>query len=159
MLFRRKNRQVPGLNTASLPDMIFTVLFFFMIVTHLRDTDVHVDYQLPEGTQVEKLAKNRATAHVFIGSPAGTQQPPTTIQLEDRIVPLAHLAAEIRALRASLTKDEAAQFSVTIKADRRTPMAVVTAVKKELRKIDALKISYSADKPKPADARKRMPKP
>ena len=46
---------------ASLPDLIFTVLFFFMIVTHMRDVEKQVSYQLPSGTEVEKVGhqKNR----------------------------------------------------------------------------------------------------
>ena len=41
-LFNKKKRDIPNLNTAALPDLIFTVLFFFMIVTQLRDTEVKV---------------------------------------------------------------------------------------------------------------------
>ena len=30
-------REMPALNTSSLPDLIFTLLFFFMIVTTMRE--------------------------------------------------------------------------------------------------------------------------
>ena len=58
---KRREREVPGLNTAALPDLIFTVLFFFMIVTHMRQADVKVQYRVPEGTELSRLA-NKATA-------------------------------------------------------------------------------------------------
>ena len=54
-VFRRKKHEMPGLNTAALPDLIFTVLFFFMIVTHMRDVDLQVRYDVPKGTEVRKL--------------------------------------------------------------------------------------------------------
>ena len=49
-------RDVPGLNLASLPDLIFTVLFFFMIVTHMRDVNPKVRYEVPQGTELSKTA-------------------------------------------------------------------------------------------------------
>ena len=64
--FQQKKRKVPGLNTASLPDLIFTVLFFFMIVTHLRSVPVKVKYQTPQGTELKKLTKKSTTTYVFI---------------------------------------------------------------------------------------------
>ena len=50
--FKRREREVPGLNTASLPDLIFTVLFFFMIVTHMRQAELKVQYKVPQGTEL-----------------------------------------------------------------------------------------------------------
>ncbi|MBP5712733.1 MAG: biopolymer transporter ExbD, partial [Prevotella sp.] len=56
--FRKHTRRsVPMLNTASLPDLIFTVLFFFMIVTHMRNESVKVEYEKPQGTELSRLAK------------------------------------------------------------------------------------------------------
>ena len=43
MIFRnRSQRSMPQLNTSSLPDLIFTVLFFFMVVTHMRKTTIKI---------------------------------------------------------------------------------------------------------------------
>ena len=52
-----ENREVPGLNLAAMPDLIFTVLFFFMIVTHMRDVKPKVQYQIPQGSEIEKAIK------------------------------------------------------------------------------------------------------
>ena len=46
--FRKRQHFVPNLNTASLPDLIFTVLFFFMIVTHMRKVAPKVKYRVPQ---------------------------------------------------------------------------------------------------------------
>ena len=67
-MIRRSKREMPGLNTASLPDLIFTVLFFFMIVTHMRTDVMKVRYQTPQGTELSKVKKKSATIHVYIGS-------------------------------------------------------------------------------------------
>ena len=65
-MFKRKDHSVPGLNTASLPDLIFTVLFFFMIVTHMKENQMKVKYQVPEGTKLERLAKKSTISHIYI---------------------------------------------------------------------------------------------
>ena len=68
-MFRRRRRQdVPALNTASLPDLIFTVLFFFMIVTHMRQVTLKVQYQVPAGTELTKLTKKSAVTYIYIGN-------------------------------------------------------------------------------------------
>lgn len=55
-MFTRRQREVPGLNTSSLPDLIFTVLFFFMIVTHMRKATLKVRFQQPQGTEPDATA-------------------------------------------------------------------------------------------------------
>ena len=59
-IFRRSSHEMPGLNLSSMPDLIFTVLFFFMIVTHMRHDDVKVRYEVPAGTEVQKLQQKIA---------------------------------------------------------------------------------------------------
>ena len=67
-IIRKKERQIPALNTSSLPDLIFTVLFFFMIVTHMRSVPVKVAYEAPKGTELAKLAKKSTTAGLLARS-------------------------------------------------------------------------------------------
>ena len=63
-------RQMPQLNTASLPDLIFTVLFFFMVVTHMRTVTLKVSFRVPQGTELTRLTKKTAVSYVYIGRPA-----------------------------------------------------------------------------------------
>ena len=58
---------MPGLNTSALPDLIFTVLFFFMIVTHMRDVELLVHYDVPQGTEVQKLTHKSAVTYIYVG--------------------------------------------------------------------------------------------
>ena len=63
--FKQTARQVPGLNTSSLPDLIFTVLFFFMIVTHMRKVTLKVKYQTPAGTELRNLTKKSTVSYIY----------------------------------------------------------------------------------------------
>ena len=68
MIFdNRVRRSVPQLNTASLPDLIFTVLFFFMVVTHMRQTTIKVEFRMPQGTQLTRLTKKSTVSYIYIG--------------------------------------------------------------------------------------------
>lgn len=149
-MFRRKERQVPGLNTASLPDLIFTVLFFFMIVTHMRQTEMKVQYQVPQGTELEKLTRKSTISYIYIGRPApqyeGMQDAGTQIQLNDKLATPADVASFAATERVHLAPEDQERMTVSIKADRHTPMGIITEVKQALRRAGALKINYSATK-------------
>ena len=70
MIFgNRDRRQMPQLNTASLPDLIFTVLFFFMVVTHMRTVTLKVSFRVPQGTELTRLTKKTAVSYIYIGRP------------------------------------------------------------------------------------------
>lgn len=145
MNLRKHKRRVPELNTSALPDLIFTVLFFFMIVTHMRQTDVKVKVQTPEGTELQKLQKKYATTYIYIGK---DKQGQTQIQLGNDIIPLNALAAAIRKQRSNLPVDEQQYHTVSIKADRDTPLGIIADVKDALREAHSLQISYSATEKK-----------
>ncbi len=150
-MFRRRGPEVPGLNTASLPDLIFTVLFFFMIVTHMREVQVKVKYQVPQGTELERLTKKSAVSYIYIGKPLlpdggkGTPGAETAVQLNDKLADTDDIAAYIAAERARMSPEDLKKMTVSIRADRHTRMGVVTEVKQSLRKAGALKINYSAE--------------
>ena len=147
---RQRERRVPGLNLASMPDLIFTVLFFFMIVTHMRDVDPKVTYQVPQGTELEKEVNKAGLIYIFIGKPVDAQghllSDETRIQMGDRYVTVAEIGDEIAKERNRLSEDDRQRLTVTIRADRDTEMGIINDVKQELRKAGALNINYSAEK-------------
>ena len=147
--FRRQTRHtVPVLNTASLPDLIFTVLFFFMIVTHMRNESVKVDYQKPEGTELTRLVKKSSVIHVHIGTNGQKDQNGHLkyfVQMNDKIIAIEDVADYVKDERARMSPTELEQSIVSIKADKQTPMGIITEVKRSLREAKAYKISYSAD--------------
>lgn len=147
-MFQRKHYAMPGLNTASLPDLIFTVLFFFMVVTHMQKVAVKVQYRAPQGTELTRLTKKSAVTYIYIGRPtAGLQRvacSETRIQLNDKFATAADVADYVSQEKDRMAPEDQQQMTVSIKADRDTRMGVITDVKQALRQAKAYKINYSA---------------
>ena len=148
MNFRKKSHEVPGLNTSSLPDLIFSALFFFMIVTHMRQVTLKVECRMPEGKHLTRLTKKSAVSHIYIGKPTKDQQGKvgvgTQIQLNDKFATSPEVMDYISAEKKRMSPEDQKLMTVSIKADRETKMGVITDVKQALREAKALKISYSA---------------
>lgn len=145
----RRLREVPILNTASLPDLIFTVLFFFMIVTHMRTTTSKVKYALPQGTELKRLVKKSAVTYIYIGR----AMPETTremsaykVQLNNRVGTIGEVASFVANEKKRMNPDDQVKMTVSIKADRSTPMYVINAVKRAVRAGGATRINYSAER-------------
>lgn len=133
--FMRSRRTMPGLNLASMPDLIFTVLFFFMLVTHMRDDNLKVHYEVPAGSEVRKVEQKSAVINLYI-SPEG-------IQIDNRLVAVEGIVPYINEVRKGLSEEHQERLTVSIKADKKTPMGVIGDVKQELQKAFALKVNYS----------------
>ena len=135
---------------AAMPDLIFTVLFFFMIVTHMRDVDPKVQYTVPQGSELTKEVSKHGQVYIFIGKPVDAQgnvvADETRIQMGDRYVAVAEIGQEIEKVRSAMSDDDRQHLTVSIRADRDTEMGIINDVKQELRKVGALNINYSADK-------------
>lgn len=146
--FRRHQHDVPGLNLAAMPDLIFTVLFFFMIVTHMRDVTPQVHYEVPQGTELEKTARKDGVVYLFIGKPIDEQghtlSDETRIQLNDHYVTIGQIGEAIQQERAHMTEEARQHLTVVIRADRDTEMGIINGVKQALRRAGALNINYSA---------------
>ena len=147
---RQRPRTVPALNVASLPDLIFTVLFFFMIVTHMRDVDPKVQYNVPEGTELTKEVNKSGLVYLFIGKPVDAQgrviADEPRIQMDNRYVTVDEIGAEIEKERSRMSEEDRQRLTVSIRADRDTEMGLINDVKQALRKAGALNINYSATK-------------
>ena len=138
-----------GLNMASLPDLIFTVLFFFMIVTHMRDVDLKVHYVVPQGTELQKLGHKGSIVHIYVGrQQAADGTDDFYIQLNDQVATTADIKAFVEQERQRMTADDQARMTVSIKADRDVPMGMIADIKRALQQEYALKINYSATEKK-----------
>ena len=137
---------MPEMNTSSLPDLIFTILFFFMIVTTMREVTLKVKFVVPAGTELEKLEKKSAVSFIYVGPPTDQLRAQfgstTRIQLNDRYAEPQEVMDFIYQERQSMS-DQTAQV-VTIKADQKTQMGYITDIKEVLRRSWALKVNYSA---------------
>ena len=141
-------KEVPAISTASLPDVIFMILFFFMVSTTMREQELLVRYKLPSATEVQKLEKKSLVSYVNIGVPVSHMQAKfgtaPRIQLNDSFKTAKDIGDFIGAERDQLNEADRAQMTVSIKADQYTKMGFVTDVKQELRRANALKITYAA---------------
>jgi biopolymer transport protein ExbD len=139
-MFQRKRHQVPSLNVASMPDLIFTVLFFFMIVTHMRSDEVKVKLEVPQGTGVQKLANKASVVNIYIGQLNGEWG----VQLNGDLISIDDIPARIEEIRGAMSAENADKLTVSLRADRHTPMGIITDVKQALQQSYALRINYSA---------------
>ena len=137
---RHKPHTVPTLNMTSMPDLIFTVLFFFMIVTHMRTETPQLTLTTPSGTELTKTNR-RTTVNLYIGIGSDGER---HIQIGNNLVPLEQVGSYVATLQGRLNDDDAALFTVNIKADKKTPMGLISDIKQELRKAGALNIRYNA---------------
>ena len=144
---KKGSKGLPPISTASLPDVIFMILFFFMVSTTMRDQELLVRYKLPEATEVQKLEKKSLVSFIHIGPPAMTMQAKfgtaPRIQLNDSYKSTRDIVA---AERDKLSEADRASMTICLKADEATKMGIVTDVKQELRRANALKLSYAASK-------------
>ena len=155
MRIKKKQRYVPELNTSSLPDLIFTVLFFFMIVTHMRQNDVKVQVRTPKGTELLPFDRKFAVAAIYVGKDSNGE---ILIQLNNDIIPSEKLPSEIKRLRSELSDEEREAFTVSLKADRDIPMGVLADIKETLRSNNILHLNYSASGDEKEKNSSRAPK-
>ena len=145
---KKGGKELPAISTASLPDVIFMILFFFMVSTTMREEEVLVKYQLPNATEVQKLEKKNLVSYINIGVPVSHMQArygtAPQIQLNDSFKTAKDIGDFIAAEREQMDEADRAFMTVSIKADRYTKMGIITDVKQELRRASALKISYAS---------------
>jgi biopolymer transport protein ExbD len=149
--FKRKDdKRVSTISTASLPDVVFMLLFFFMTVTTLRETEQLVLVNLPEASQAAKVGRKDLTSYIYIGTPIlGYQQQMGTnarIQLNDAFREVSDIRSFIAAERETLKEDDRQFMTTSLKVDVGVRMGIVSDVKQQLRRTNALTVSYSAKK-------------
>lgn len=139
---------MPALNTSSLPDLIFTLLFFFMIVTTMREVSLKVEFKIPQGTELEKLEKKSLVTFIYVGKPTAEFRKKlgseSRIQLNDAYAEVDEIQAYVTNERSSMKEEDQPFMTVSLKIDQDTKMGIVTDIKQALRQAYALKINYSA---------------
>lgn len=145
---RSERREVPPLNTSSLPDLIFTLLFFFMITTSMKEMPLMVDIDPPTATELTKLEKKSLITYLYIGKPSGSYAQKlgdeNRIQLNDKFIDESDIEREMIRERAAMKEENQGYMQVSIKADRGTEMGIITATKEALKRSNNLNIVYSA---------------
>lgn len=147
--FKRKgDKGMPAISTASLPDIVFMLLFFFMVSTTMKDSDPVVTVRSVSASQVTKLERKELVTNISIGTPIEVLQKnfgkEDRVELNGAIRDIQDIPTFIANKRAEIVEAEQNKMIVSLKIDKKAKMGIVTAVKQELRKSSALKISYSA---------------
>tara|TARA_R110002073_G_scaffold40547_6_gene115410 strand:- start:73234 stop:73698 length:465 start_codon:yes stop_codon:yes gene_type:complete len=142
--FQKKKKGMPGISTASLPDIVFMLLFFFMVTTVMRETTLKVQFKLPQATEVKKLEKKSLVSYIYVGK--AKDLPGDQIQLNDRISSVKDVKTFIFGERATRKEEDIPYLTTSIKADMEANVGTITDIKIELRDINALKINYSTRK-------------
>ena len=147
---KKGEREVPALSTTSLPDVVYIILFFFMLSTSMRDQELLVKYKLPEATEVQKLEKKNLVSYIHIGVPVMHMQAKfgtaPKIQLNDSYKTTKDSLDFVAGERDNLNEADRASMTIGLKAAGGTKMGIVADVKQELRRANALKISYASSK-------------
>lgn len=143
-------RETPANSTASLPDIVFMLLFFFMVSTTMREVSLMVANAMPQATETVKLEKKSLVSNIYVGKPTpqyqGAYGTEPRIQLNDRFATLEELGAFVVSERESRKEEDRNSITNNLKVDKNVTMGVVTDIKQELRKANSLRINYGSTK-------------
>jgi len=147
---KKRGLSNPEVSTASLPDIIFMLLFFFMVVTVLRDAEIKVNNNVPSATELTKLEKKSLVNYLYIGKPLqryqATYGTKPRLQLGDKFADIAEIPLFLEKHRSSVPESQVPGISSSLRVDGEVTMGIVTDVKTQLRKAGQLKVNYSAKK-------------
>ncbi|MFI2742089.1 ExbD/TolR family protein [Zhouia sp. PK063] len=144
---KKKEGELPAVSTASLPDIVFMLLFFFMTVTVMKDTDLMVKNELPLADQTQKLDKKDMVIYIYAGKPSpryqSTYGSQPRIQLNDKFASVSDVKDYILAERAKKRQEIQDKLTTALKVDEDTNMGLISDIKQQLRDVNALKINYT----------------
>lgn len=147
---RKRGKDSPAISTASLPDIIFMLLFFFMVVTVMRDASIKVDVVTPSASELTKLEKKSLVNFMFIGKPkeqyTQTYGTKPRLQLGDKFASLDEIPLFLTKHKETVPENQQNGITTSLKIDGDVTMGVITDVKTALRKANQLKVNYSAKK-------------
>lgn len=150
--FKKGGKKTVGaINTSSLPDIIFMLLFFFMVTTVMREVELKVNISPATANQTKKLEDKSLVSYIYIGKPAQSKIFGTVprIQLNDAFAEPEQIRDFIASKREQINEVDRDRMTVSLKIDKETEMGIVTDVKQELRRASALKINYSSNEGDP----------
>ena len=141
-------KEVPAMSTGSMPDIIFMLIFFFMVTTSMREVSLKVKMKLPEATEIQKLEKKSLVSYIYIGPPTNAKVYGTEsrIQLNDQFAKITDVIPFIESERLARSESDRPLLTTSLKCHEEVRMGLVTDVKQELRKCGAFRITYSTRK-------------
>ncbi|MGX1928700.1 ExbD/TolR family protein [Flagellimonas sp. 2504JD4-2] len=144
---KKKDGDLPAVSTASLPDIVFMLLFFFMTVTTMKDSSLLVENTLPNATEIKKLEKKDRVIYIYVGKPTQEYQKvfgtEPKIQLNDKFANVDEVGSYILAERAKKPQELQNVLTTALKVDKDANMGLIADIKQQLREVNALKVNYT----------------
>jgi biopolymer transport protein ExbD len=144
--FKKKNKVSENIPTSALPDIIFMLLFFFMVTTVLREQTLLVEQRIPQATQLQKLEKKSLIKYLYVGKPKNTglygYEP--RVQANDVLINTSDIVVWVNQERDKMNEAEREQIWVSLKADKEVKMGPISDIQTELREADARKLMYAS---------------
>lgn len=144
---KKKDGDIPAVSTASLPDIVFMLLFFFMTVTVMKDSSLKVENVLPNASEVKKLEKKDRVIYIYVGKPTREYEKvfgkEPKIQLNDKFASPSEVGDYILMERAKKAQELQNVLTTALKVDKNANMGLISDIKLELRKVNALKVNYT----------------
>ena len=143
--FKKKQKAEPEIPTSALPDIIFMLLFFFMVTTVLRETTINVQQRIPKATELRKLQRKSLVSYLYMGTPQNISMfgGEPKIQANDVFIEVKDVIMWIEKEKSKLDEVERDQITIAFKVDENVKMGLISDVQMELRKANARKLMYS----------------
>ena len=143
-------KETPAISTASLPDIVFMLLFFFMVATTMREVSVLVANAMPEADETVKLEKKSLVSSIYVGKPnpqyQGAYGTEPRIQLNDKVATVDEIQSFVASEREARKEEDRNNITNNLKVDRSVTMGIITDIKQELRKANSLRVNYGSRK-------------
>ena len=146
--FKKQSKSSQEIPTSALPDIIFMLLFFFMVTTVMREREILVEQKMPRATQLQTLKKKSLVAHFYMGAPKDARRygAETKIQSNDVFIDIEMIPRVVETHRADLTEREAEQITMNLKIDDEVKMGMVNDVQEQFKEVNARKVLYHSIK-------------
>lgn len=143
--FKKKTSASQDIPTAALPDIIFMLLFFFMVTTVLRETEIKVEQKIPKAEQLKKIERKSLVSYLYIGKPKQAEKfgGEAKIQANDVFIEPRDVLLWVAKEKDKLSEVERDKITIAMKVDSEAKMGIISDVQQQLRKANARKLMYN----------------
>lgn len=132
--FQRKSRVASEIPTASMADIAFLLLIFFMVATTFRREQPRL-VEIPEAEATQRTDEKRKNIlNVYVEKDG-------SVYINDRLIPQPRISDVVLPVYVATDR----RLVVALKADRDAPYQYINAVTEELREANAVRVLFSTN--------------